>query len=127
MISDIVAVMKTNNPLLIAVFCLVVLGCGGSVTIPPDVKARIDFAQKQDSETAFRNVLFHADGKDKEILNISVVDDVAPYAVEDTIDLLISDKLKKDAKSLGFKQITIEGGSRSFTEKDTIHRTMDLD
>jgi hypothetical protein len=119
-------VAMKKHLLAFALLSLAILGCKSLDTTPPEVKARIDFAQKQDEETPFQHVLIHASGKEKDVLEISVVDDVSRYAASGTVDLLVSDKLKREAKALGFKTITVKGGSRSWTEKDTINRTIDL-
>jgi hypothetical protein len=59
-----------NIFLLIATFCFLVLSCGGS-SESPEVKARRDFAWKAFQDTPF-HVSYGVDGKDKDILDITV-------------------------------------------------------
>ncbi len=131
-------IMKRHSILLTAVLCALLFSCKSSPPSPPlppsppsvasqEIEARKRFADRMEDEyrVAFR-VLMSAQGEQKDILDISVMEEVSLYDASGVIELYSTDKLKKDAKALKFKQIRIKGGSRSFTAPDTINRTIDL-
>jgi hypothetical protein len=119
--------MKKINISIIVLLCSLFFGCVDSVSSlsSQELRAREDFANNISQNYPFR-VDFSAGGKDKEILEITVIEEVSAYAASGTVDLILSDKLKRDAKALKFKQIHIEGGRKSFGDPDTINRTIDL-
>lgn len=123
-----------NLSKLILVFgfwVLLNLGCSNSAkpTISPTVLAearvRQDFASNISANYPYR-VVFSAQGENKEILDITVIEEVSAYAASGVVDMIITEKLRKDAKDLKFTKIVIEGGRKSFGAKDTINKTIYL-
>lgn len=119
--------MKSQKVILVILVCLlfVWIGCKAPVAqIDSAVKARIDFANKYDDEYPIQNASFSAEGNEKKTLNVSVISKSSKYDMKYTIELVVSDKLKKDAKVLGFEEILVEVyGDWS---DDTIRRTIPL-
>lgn len=121
--------------ILIVIFlCFLFIGCTGSPTSPPspetlakqnEIRARRDFANNISENYPYR-VSFSAQGENKDVLDITVIEEVPPYAASGTVDFIISDKLKREAKALKFTQIHIEGGRKSFGDSDTINTTIYL-
>lgn len=114
--------------------CSLFIGCTSSLTSPPspevlakqnEIRVRQDFANKADEKCPFR-VVISAQGKDRTILDIGVIEEVAPYAASGTVELLVSEEMKRDAKALGFTEIQVEGGRKSFGDPDTINKTIYL-
>jgi len=127
--------MKKYNVSVVFFFCSLLFGCvESSLPLSPEaqakqveIEARQRFANRIEDEyrVAFR-VLISAQGEQKDILDISVMETVSPYDAPGVVELYSTDELRKDAKALKFKQIRIKGGSRSFTAPDTIDKTIDL-
>ncbi len=119
---------------IVIFLCSLFIGCTGSLTSPPspevlakqaEIRARQDFARNIRENYPYR-VTFGAQGENKEILDITVIEEVPPYAASGTLDFIVSDDLKRDAKALEFTQIHIKGGRKSFGDPDTINRTINL-
>jgi hypothetical protein len=119
-----------NSPiyiLLIIFLCALLFGCVGSTgsAASPEARARQDFASRINQDYPFR-VSFSAQGNDRELLEITVLEKVSAYGADDTVWLILTDELKKDAKRLKFTHIRIKGGRSSFGDPDTINKTVDL-
>lgn len=115
-----------NSAFSLLILLAFIMGCGSpNSQISPEAQAREDFASTLRDKTSYR-VVFSAQGNDKEILDIGVIEEVAPYKASDVVDFILSDDLKKNAKALKFKQIIIKGGRKSFGDPDTINTTINL-
>jgi hypothetical protein len=106
---------------------LIVVGCGGSsdLATSSEARARQDFASNINQNYPF-HVGFSAQGNDREILDIVVLETASPYAADGMVEMIVTDKLKKEAKALKFTQIRIKGGRSSFGSPDTIDKTISL-
>lgn len=103
------------------------MGCVGSSRSADSLEAvaRQDFARRINQDNPFR-VSFSAQGNEREILNITILEEVSAYGADDAVWLILTDELKLDAKRLKFTQIRIKGGRSSFGDPDTINKTVDL-
>jgi hypothetical protein len=110
--------MKNLKSLIIFFILLLflILGCATTKKNPPDVQARIDFANQYDNTYPIRRVSFSAQGKERKTLEISAISRAAQGDMGLTIDLLVSDKLKKEAKVLGFEEIVVEAYGDSWMD-----------
>lgn len=109
----------------------IVCNCGGSkATIKPspeadEARARQSFAREINQSYPFR-VSFSAQGEEKDVLEITIIEEVSPSASAGVVEIIVTDELKADAKRLKFKQIAIKGGRKSFTAPDTVDKKIDL-
>lgn len=116
-------------PMRILPFILILIAlfaCVDKKVESPEVEERKAFAKSLDDDSTFRHVGYRVDGKDSDTLRIDVTDEVAPFAVQGTVEMLVTSDLKGNAKKLGFVQIHVKGGTRTLTEPDTINRTISL-
>lgn len=100
------------------------LGCA-SLKESPEVQARIDFARQYEDKFFIRNASFSAKGKERKTLEISVISSRGRADMSTTIELLVSNDLKRDAKSLGFEEILVTAYGDSWME-ESVKRTIPL-
>lgn len=127
--------MKSILPSFFALSFLffTVLGCSSSPPSQPslpspsalEAEARLKFANGISKDYPYR-VSFSAQGKDREILDINILEEVSPSAAYSTIDFIVDDDLTQKASALKFTQIRIKGGRKSFGEPDTVNKTINL-
>jgi len=120
--------MKKYNLITLLLLFLLVFGCknGAKSELSREASVRESFAKETNASSPYR-VTYHAIGDNKEILDIYVLEKVAPYANYDTIDLIVTDELKRQAKFLKFKKIVIKGGGGSILRESTINSTINLE
>jgi hypothetical protein len=79
-----------------------------------------------DRECPIEGVFFTAKGKDKRALEIYIVRPIAPNESLVIPEELVSDKIKEDAKALGFDEIYVKGGKARLLSRATVGARISL-
>jgi hypothetical protein len=114
-----------KSSIIVLIFILSIgFGCAG-LKESPEVQARIDFARQYEDKFFIRDARFSARGKERKTLEISVISSRGRADMSTTLELLVSDDLKRDAKSLGFEEILVTAYGDSWME-GSVKRTIPL-
>lgn len=116
--------MKNLKSLVIVLIFIFTLGLGCTNSKEsPVTQARINFARQYGDKFFIRDASFSAQGKERKTLEIRVISSRGRADMSTTVELLVSNELKRDAKSLGFEEIVVTAYGDSLmegSEKQTI-------